>query len=272
MVKENIKSKVCVVTSYYNNFEELYASVKSIGSDDVSMVIVDDGSFLKLTEFQKNELSLLIKGNIFHLVNEINVGIPKSLNRAIDIIFENGYEYYCRLDSGDEFLPGKIGKQLSFMDDNPDYVLVGSYAKIKFGNTSKLWKVPVQDSDIRKGIYFGSPYIHSTCMIRVDCLKKIGGYDESFFVAQDYELISRLLDLGKLFNIPEPLIIYDYSTKSISTTKRKLQIKNRLIVQSRMFDYSFFSYLGIIKTLIVMNLSRDLITFIKFPFRKNTML
>lgn len=259
-----VKSTI-VVTSYYNNKSDLEKTLRSI-SGDCDVLIIDDGSEVSIADFfyqlVPNECV-----NYNYIINEVNLGIPSSLNKALVWAEKLGYKYYCRLDSGDEFIKGKLEKQYDFLQKNTDYVMVGSYAYIKNNDSVKLWKKPVFHDDIIKEMHLNSPYIHSTCMINLSAIIKAGMYNIDYKVAQDYEMITRLKGFGKLYNLPVSTIYYDYNDDSISSKKRKVQIKNRLKVQASIFDFSFLSYYGIVRTLLLSFFSRDAINYLKSFFR-----
>ena len=42
---------------------------------------------------------------------------------------------------------------------------------------------------------FKNPFVHGSLMINKKVLQDLGGYDERFYYAQDYELMKRLLKL-----------------------------------------------------------------------------
>lgn len=57
-----------------------------------------------------------------------NQGIEGALNTGLQWIRERGYEFVARLDCGDRNTPHRIARQVEFMDENPDVVLVGTRA------------------------------------------------------------------------------------------------------------------------------------------------
>ncbi|PHS61465.1 MAG: hypothetical protein COB09_17590 [Thalassobium sp.] len=268
MVKFN---EVIVVTSYFNNKDEVCRSILSI-HEPVDVLVVDDGSMSALSEEYLDSLRSESRiSNLFYMRIDENVGIPASLNKALGWINCSGkYRFYCRLDSGDVFYPEKIEKQWLFLHENHDYVMVGCFANyLVCGDVVDKWEKPISDAEIRKAMFLNSPYIHSACMIRLDALALVGGYDESFLAAQDYKLISRLQVVGKLYNLPVVLMGYDYSPDSISTKKRRLQIRNRIRVQLEIFNFSFVSFYGLFRSFLLMllsrNFARSLERILKFP-------
>jgi Flp pilus assembly protein TadD len=60
-------------------------------------------------------------------------------------------------------------------------------------------------------------------MIRHDVLKRINGYDTDFKTAQDLDLWLRLGEVGKLANIPNPVLRFRLHESSVSESKRHEQ-------------------------------------------------
>ncbi len=106
---------------------------------------------------------------------------------------------------------------------HPDIAAVGSSAHYidSSGNVALLCEVPTENDDIRRRIFHVNCFVHSSVMFRRQVLIEIGGYNQTFSQAQDYELFLRLCEHHKLANIKKPLISIDFdSTKYLKQNLR----------------------------------------------------
>lgn len=260
-----ILNDVIVVSSYYNDLASLKKTLLSI-NESVDVLVVDDCSKESIYNFEEELIGLNTNIKLYFIRNSINIGLTKSCNVALKWLENsNSYKYYCRLDSGDQFVGDKLKKQKEFLENNPDYVMVGTYAKAVDSDQNYLydWVRPSSHDEIVREMKVNSPCIHSTFMVRLKELTEIGGYNEKFPVAQDFELLSRLYKKGKIYNIPEFLLNYEVATNSITTKKRKKQIYARIKVQMRVFDFSYLSLWGLLRSFILLFVSRELASKIK---------
>lgn len=110
------KGLISVIMSNYNTPEEyLREAIESVLNQsyaDFEFIIVDDCSTdnsLKIIESYHDPRIIVIK-------NEINIGITKSLNRALRTA--NG-EFVARMDADDICLPDRFRKQIEFLNSIP---------------------------------------------------------------------------------------------------------------------------------------------------------
>lgn len=60
-------------------------------------------------------------------------------------------------------------------------------------------------------------------MIRMEALRELGGYNEAYRYASDYDLVCRLVLYGKVENLPDILMIYRCHPDQISQKRMRLQ-------------------------------------------------
>lgn len=145
-------------------------------------------------------------------------GLTRNLNALIGAA--RG-EFIARLDHDDVCEPTRLEQQVAFLRAHPDHDAVGTWARCldESGNAGELLRMPVSDSDIRRGLEISNCVIHPSVMIRRSALERLGGYDESITYAQDYDLWLRLVESGKIANLPEPLLRYRIHSGQISAAK-----------------------------------------------------
>ncbi len=201
MTKED--KLVSIIMSAYNSENTITNSIESLLNQtykNIEILIVDDCSIDKTYEIcndyaKKNENIKLFK-------NEENIGLTKSLNLLINKA--NG-DYIARQDSDDISFNSRIEKQLEYIKVY-DLDACSSRALIK--NTDKLIPNLSYFLPNKFLIRFKNPFIHGTLLIRKSVLNKIGNYDEKFYFAQDYKLMSELIIRKfKVKIIKEPLYV-----------------------------------------------------------------
>ncbi len=224
---------ISILLSVHNNTDgRLIKTLESIASQtyrEWELVAVDDASQDDteecLVEFQKR-----YPKQVTLLKNTENAGLTKSLILAAKHAHGT---YIARIDSGDEFLPEKLEKQVFFLDQHPQYGIVGCYYTDIFypGRRAADRRVPVSDIEIRRAIVRRNPFAHSAILMRSDVYKKVGGYDASIRYGQDYDLWFRILRVAKGANLPEFLCVRSIYQDSISYEKQKDQMRQCLKTQ-----------------------------------------
>ena len=208
-----------ILTQTYSNFE---------------FIIVDDGASAENISLIKSFHDLRIK----LIRNPKNIGLTKSLNVAIKNSKGN---YIARIDSDDFSHEERLSKQIDFLQKNRQYILCGSMSlELNSGVALKQHtKFYQEHSQIIQAICSMNPFTHSTIMLTRSAIDSIGGYDESFKYAQDYQLVYQLSKVGKLYNIPIPLVTRTIDQGRISFSHYKEQLKCSMRTRNQiLFDSS----------------------------------
>lgn len=221
--------KISVILPCYNNAKYLNEALTSVLQQsyaDFELIIIEDGSTDNSREIIKGFTDPRIK----LLEHKTNLGIVISLNEGIKIA--QG-EYIARMDADDVMLPGRLGRQAEFLDQNPKVAVVGSYAETIDENNNFLGYYdypPLNDKAIRRMLLTHNPFIHPSTMLRRNLLLASGGYKNNFNHIEDYELWTRLLQFGQGANLPERLIKYRLNQGGTTSKKRfKMRVLGLLI-------------------------------------------
>ncbi len=114
---------VSVLMPIYNAELTLAEAVESILAQtftDFELIVVDDGStdgsLQMLQKFAHRDTRIRI-------ISRPNTGIAGALNEAMDAA--RG-EFLARMDADDISLPARFEKQVAFLQEHPDVVLLGS--------------------------------------------------------------------------------------------------------------------------------------------------
>lgn len=264
-------NKLIVLIPHYNNFQQLIESIKSIDeSINVDLLIVDDGSTKEIpikSEIEKNYKN----GKVFLDYLNKNQGIEHALNRGLYLIENMGYQYIGRLDCGDYCMKNRFLKQISYLERNKDTHLLGSWVNMIDSSGRKLFvlKHPVTYKEIKRNMYLNSMFVHPSVVYRANILKVIGYYPTNFKAAEDYAFFFKIVKKFKAENLAEPLLNYVIDENSISSTRRRLQVRNRIRVILSNYYFGIYPTYGLIRNALLFFMSRGTATKIKSILKKN---
>lgn len=227
---------VSVLLAVRNGERTIAEAVESVFSqtalDTIEVIIIDDGS----TDRTRNILERIPCQNASFILlqNKFCQGLTKSLNQALS---KARGRYIARIDHDDVWHPEKISQQLSYVENHPEVGILGTayFDMDEDGGNMRAPEIPIcyTDLEIRKALYKANPFFHSSILARTDLVRSIGGYDESFLVAQDYDLWVRLLGLTKGAILPEVLCYRRIGRGNISVKKERRQRINALRAKAR---------------------------------------
>lgn len=218
--------KISVIMSVLNAEKLLEHSIQNIllqTFKNFEFIIVNDGSTDKslniLREYEKRDNRI----RIFN--NHKNIGLTKSLNRAISL--SNG-KYIARQDADDFSLRNRLEKQFNFLEKFPDYAFCGTNGSFK--GISHEFIHFYSHSNILRNLIIDNCFSHSSIMIRKNIFDKYGKYDQNFRYSQDYELWCRLILKYKLkaVNLRDKLLIRNTSSNNIKRRFNKKFIQQRI--------------------------------------------
>jgi glycosyltransferase involved in cell wall biosynthesis len=252
--------KICYLIPFYNAYDDLIITLNSL-TEGVDVLIVDDGSKMPL---QDELITHNYSYNIKIITAEQNVGIENALNLGLEFIYGK-YEFVARLDCGDKSSADRIEKQLAFLNQNNDVVLVGSWARFVDESYSLLFinELPAENNVINNKMYLNNMFMHPSVVIRTDTLKLVGGYPTNRKAAEDYAVFFKLMKVGKVANIAQPLIDYVVVENSISSQNRTIQVVNRLKVIWDNKVLNKYCIYGLVRSLIILLIPRRVTTLLR---------
>ncbi len=193
--------KVSVILSVYNSEDtvrEMVASILAQTFTDFELIIINDGCIDRtdaiLRKFEDPRIVLV--------VNDRNIGLTRSLNKAIGLA--QG-EYLARQDADDVSMPTRFEKQVKFLDEHPDVSLLGTARATLNRNGDIIEKRVKLENPQYSDLLKRNCFVHGSVMMRRKDVVDVGGYDELFRYTQDYELWLRMAKIYTLWNLQEPL-------------------------------------------------------------------
>jgi len=187
------------------HFEEAFNSITSQTLLPNEIILVQDGPVNKaldsaIYDFVNNEIV-----NVTLIKLEKNLGLGSALAEGMKYVT---CDYIARMDSDDISDPSRFETQISYLKDNLDISVLGSYVT-EFNPQTKsrrLRKVPTENKLMKKYIKYRSPLNHVSVIFKKDDVNKAGGY-ESVFRYEDFYLWSKMIALDlKIANIPLSLV------------------------------------------------------------------
>ncbi|MFA7314319.1 MAG: glycosyltransferase family 2 protein [Candidatus Magasanikbacteria bacterium] len=229
--------KVSIIMSTYNNAEFITKAVESVlfqSFVDFEFIIINDNS----SDNTEEKIKFFDDKRIIYIKNEENQGLIFNLNKGIEIA--KG-EYIARIDSDDWWLDkDKLQKQVDFLDNNLNYALVGTWAKVYNIGNENLFNIvhPTNFSEIKTKMLIKSCFVHSSVLFRKDASLECGNYDMGEKYAEDYGLWLRMGEKYKLANISEYSVGYLLNEKGETQKNNLRQIKANLqLIKKHKFFY-----------------------------------
>lgn len=193
---------VSVVIPTYNRWPMLGEAIESVLAQTVAgyeLIVVDDGSTDETPERLRDY------GSRLAVLTQSRRGVAAARNSGA---CRASGEYLAFLDSDDLWHPRKIERQLDLMESNPG---------VEICQTEEIW--------IRKGVRVNPRNKHrkpsgdifraslalclvspSAVMMRRGLFERVGGFDESLPVCEDYDLWLRIARDTEIPLIPETLV------------------------------------------------------------------
>ncbi len=214
------KPKVSVIIPAYNHERYVGEAIQSVLDQtyqEFELIIINDGS----TDSTEAEI-LKFKDDRIRYYSHENRGLSATLNRGIELA---GGEYFNFLPSDDAFFPEKLEVQLKAFEGNPDLGVIFSYPQLIDAQGREIrddpaaqW--PIVPYETKEEIFpalFERNFLSApTALVRMECFKKAGRFDESLRYAQDYDLWMRILKYYDARLIRRPLVKYRWHGENLT--------------------------------------------------------
>lgn len=196
-------SLVSIVIPTYNRWPMVRDAVESVLGQNYKqfeLIVVDDGSQDKTVE------NLESYGSALRVISQSQRGVAAARNLGVR---SSSGRYLSFLDSDDLWQPRKLETQVAFMDAAPE---------VQISQTEEIW--------IRKGVRVNPKKRHrkpsgdifrasldlclvspSAVMMTRELFERVGGFDETFTVCEDYDLWLRVAVDTPVPLIPVPLVL-----------------------------------------------------------------
>mgnify|MGYP000305815407 CR=1 FL=1 len=252
--------KIAYLIPYYNAYDDLILTLASL-TEGIDVVIVDDGSVTPLMDiFDVSAYAYPI-----HIITAPrNLGIEGALNLGLNAMYGQ-YTHVARIDCGDLSAPDRIKIQSAYVNQHPDVIMVGAWARFVDSDYQPLFisEMPTTYADIQQQMMINNMFVHPSVMMKLSAVEALGGYPTHRPAAEDYALFYDLLETGPCVNLAEPLIDYVVSQTSISSNKRTRQIISRMQV---MWDHKRWHWrwgYGLCRSVMLLIVPRGVTTMLR---------
>lgn len=223
-----IAPEVSVLMSVFNSAESIERTVESILSQqdvELEFIVVDDGS-------EDDTPAILDR----LALNDPRLKVIHQANTGLTVALANGARqasgrFIARQDAGgDVSLPGRLRKQVDWLRQRPDAVMVSCGTRFVGPNDEILFDVVMTDEELATGLSTLSipgvrgPSSHPSTLFTRQAYEAVGGYRSAYVVAQDMDLWLRLVELGPCLTMPDLLYQTKHSFGSISSRMRDDQL------------------------------------------------
>jgi glycosyltransferase involved in cell wall biosynthesis len=219
MVKQPL---ISVIIPSYNSARFVVSAIESAVAqtyEPLEVIVVDDGSTdetrERLVSWQKR----------VRCIRQANGGPSNARNRALR---EAQGELIAFLDADDEWLPEKLAKQWSCMQDNPEISLVHSDVFQLHEPAGR--RVYVNRCRERfsgrcyEQFFWANRLITSSVLVTRRCLEQAGMFDEALSGAstEDMDLWFRIARFHAFAYVNEPLVLYRIHASNGSLNQRRM--------------------------------------------------
>lgn len=212
--------KVSVLVKTYNHASYIGQTIESVltqSFQDFEIVITDDGS----TDGTQDVLSRFNDPRIHVSCFAVNQGISSAMNATIA---RARGRYLATLNSDDWALPGRLQRQVDFLDQNPQISLLFGLPRLIDEGGSPImpdatfapaFNRPLSFCDfsrrtwLREFFFRGNCVCAPTAMVRREVYETAGRYDPRFTNLQDLDMWVRALIAGyEIGWLPEPFTAF----------------------------------------------------------------
>ena len=218
--------KITVLMPVYNGERYLKEAIESILNQtftDFEFLIIDDGStdnslnIIKQYATKDSRIRLVIHKQNKKIVPTLNEGLKLAKGK-----------YIARMDCDDISMPARIEEEINFLENHQDYIMVGSDYIIINEFAKKLFYYAAFPNyeTIKVALSVTSCFAHGSVMYKKRSVLAVNGYNSKIHDAEDFELWTRLIKIGKFANIPKPLFKYrmNYSGAFLSKLDHAIKI------------------------------------------------
>jgi glycosyltransferase involved in cell wall biosynthesis len=218
------KPLVSILIPVYNGthyLDEAIASIFKSTYRNFEVILVDDGSTdtsrEKCLAYEKKYKRVRFYGF------KKNRGMTRCLNFGVK---KAHGKYIARINQDDIMVPSRLAKQVAFLEQNHDHVVVGGSIQLFTNDVPKYDRLdfPLTDNAIRAQWMMLSPYSDPTVMYRKSAWLQTDGYSQFYWPADDVHMWYQLGMVGKMANLPSIMTKVRWHEEAGSIRSHRRQI------------------------------------------------
>ena len=214
--------KVSIMLPDYNGGELVRRSIESVLAQtyrDYTLYLIDNGSTKDNT---REILHSYTDPRIVHVDVDVNNGTSSAYNAVLNRITT---QWVAIIHADDMWYPTKLEKQMAFLEEHPDYCILGTWYDYVDINDKVIgtshepltsWESVEQRYKADKMVVF----CHPSIVFSRDVALSVGGFHEEFWPTDDADMWQRMLETGgKACIYPEVLTMYRIHGASTTFTR-----------------------------------------------------
>jgi len=215
---------VSVLLPVFNGEEYIEQTIRSILNQSYSnfeLIIINDCSI----DQTENIVQSFDDDRIRYYKHAENLRLIATLNEGLEL---SRGKYIARIDADDIAHCERLKKQVEFLEQNQEYVLVGTNVGLIKHNliTDEVIKYYAENNDLRFAMCFYCPFIHPSIMMRNSVIQSNNlKFNKEFLHAEDYDFWTRLSKYGMIANLDCVLTYYRIHENQISARFKNHQLE-----------------------------------------------
>jgi len=221
---------VSVIIPTHNYGDFIATAIESVFAQTyqrIELIIVDDGSTddtRQVVEPYGARLTYLFQRQS---------GAAAARNSGI---LRSSGTYLAFLDADDAWLPCKLERQVALLDAMPEVGVVYTWWSLTDESGKPLpqhVETHLPDGDLLEPLLLSPVTGLPMCMIRRACIDRVGPFDNSLTVSEDWDLLLRLALSGYQFAcVPEVLVHVRRHTRHLSSNPLGLECSRRVLAKA----------------------------------------
>lgn len=223
------KPSLSIIMPVYNAEKYLSPAIQSALNQtykDLELIIINDGS----SDKSKVVIESFDDSRIKYFENKQNSGIVFSRNRGLELA--RG-DFIGMLDADDIAYPNKFEEQITFLQKNREYGMVGSWARFIDDEGKPIpgsWKLTASPEMIPSIMLFKNYFLQSAVLYRKECINKFS-FKKGFEIGEDYLIWYEIIKNYKAWNLQKFLVKYRIHVGGVT----KLHQENKLEMEKEIF-------------------------------------
>lgn len=255
----NSNPLLTVYITNYNYGMYIRQSIESVllqTFQDFELFIIDDGS----TDNSKDIIESYRDNPKINIIYQQNKGLNVTNNIAMRA---SRAKYIMRLDADDFLTPHALETMVASLENDVDLGLV--FPDYYYTNESGVITGEEIRHDFDKDVSLFDQPAHGACtMIRLENLKRLGGYNESFTCQDGYDLWIKFIMHYKVTNINIPLFYYRRHGNNLTGNEERILSTRKKIKETYVETYKLITP----KTIAVVPVRNTFINKINWPLFK----
>jgi glycosyltransferase involved in cell wall biosynthesis len=224
--------RVSVLIGAFDNAATLQRAIDAILGQtvtDLELLLVDDGS--RDATPQIIAAAARRDERVRTLTMERNVGISRSLNEGLRAARA---PVVAVQDADDWSAPERLERQLALLDARPEVAVVGSRMhEVDPAGRPLAPRTSFRAGDVNDVLLRFNPIPNTSAAFRRELALHLGGYDERYRYAMEYDLWLRMADEHVVVALDEPLSTRVMSPTNVAARADRAQTGEAIVIRLR---------------------------------------